>query len=481
MALLPDLGVSAYSSDFLQDGDHISAVPPELLANILQLAQLPGEPDDEDEEGEEEPVTALIPVEVAASHVSVYWRNVALSTRLLWRHINISPKDTVEKLRVYLSRSGQSLLHVRLDLVPRPREISVLTEQIDLVFEHLDRWGRFTIHSNIETSEIPIVSRLYDTLAPSLEHLSLCINDVDSENLKSIRRADFEQILTKGCPRLNVLRLRGLSMHFFRPPLTNITTLYLEQTRGLFIGYERFKHLLTASPALANLSIHDTIIDEWEEAWPHNSVSCIHVPNLVSLRISIPGTLQHIFSDILISIDAPRLESLVLKEVGEVHLDRFFRLPDVERKFPALRALTFYEFDYQSVERLAMMCAALPSITDFTCLHTTAYAPKILDMMAGPAPVAIGGSPTSHPWPNLQTLAMILDVEDLKLAREAMERRQSIGCPLQLLRIPPRVFEEMDEDDEDILEWLQDNMTVEVLGPERWPPGSDYDPDDNWF
>ncbi|KAJ6488093.1 hypothetical protein DFH09DRAFT_1003974 [Mycena vulgaris] len=459
----------------LPQTDHISAVPPELLASILQLAQQPAEPDEEEEE-------LVIPVEVAASHVSVYWRNVALNTRLLWRHINISQTETVEKLRVYLSRSGQAPLHVRLDLNPVPREIAALTEKVDLVFSQLDRWGRFTIHSNIETSEIPIISRLYDALAPSLEQLSLCINDVDSENLKSLRRADFEQILTKGCPRLNILRLRGLSMHFFRPPLTSITTLYLEQTRGLFIGYERFTHLLTASPALAHLSIHDTIIDEGEDTWPPNSVDCIPLPNLVSLRLSIPGTLQHIFSDILISICAPRLESLVLKEVSEIHLDKFFRLPGVSLKFPALRSLTFCDFDYQSVKRLGMMCAALPTITDFTCIHTTAYAPNILLMMAAP-PVCIAGSPMSAPWPNLERLTTILDTNDLELARDAMERRQSIGCPLRLLRVSSDIFEDMDEEDDEHWEWLQDNMTVErFLAVDRWPPGSvDFDPDDTLF
>ncbi|KAJ7696466.1 hypothetical protein B0H17DRAFT_1053334 [Mycena rosella] len=462
--------------------DHISAIPPELLASIFQLAQ----DDSLEDESSEEPVVTHPPVEVVASHVSIYWRNVALSTRLLWRHIDINQRETVEKLRIYLSRSGLTPLHVRLDLnlIKNPLDIAALAEKVDLVFSHLARLGRLSIHSNIETVDLPVVSRLYDALAPSLEHLCLCINDVDSENLKAIRRTDFEQILTKGCPRLTVLRLRGLSMHFFRPPLANITTLYLEQTRGLFIGYQRFTHLLTASPALAHLSIHDTIIDEWEEAWPANSVSCIPVPNLVSLRISIPGTLQHVFSGILISIHAPRLASLVLKEAGEVHLDRFFQLPDAALKFPALRALTFCDFDYQSVERLAMMCAAFPGVTEFTCLHSTAYAPRILHMMAeyAPAPGAVGA--VAPPWPHLETFTTTLDIADLELVREAMECRQRIGCPLRLLRVSASTFEYMDDDEEEDedLDWLQDNMTVETfLETDRWPPGSDYDPDDILF
>ncbi|KAJ7781905.1 hypothetical protein DFH07DRAFT_390644 [Mycena maculata] len=465
------------------DENYISAIPPELLGRIFQLAQPTARPESEDkcEEPDRIPPPG-IPVEVVASHVSGYWRKVALGMGPLWREINIRHDVTMEKLRTYLARSGNALLHIRLDLIQGPWDIAVLTETVDLLFSHILRWGRLTIHSTIETSDMPVVSRLYDVSAPQLEHLGLCIDDVDAKNLKSVRRADFEQILTKGCPRLSVLRLRGLSMHFFRPPLTNITTLHLEQTRGLFMGYTRFKHMLTASPALAHLSIHDTIIDEWEEEWPVDSVSCISVPSLISLRISIPGTLQHIFSDVLISISAPRLESLVLKQVAEVHLDRFFHLPGVSVKFPSLRSLTFYDFDYRSGERLAKMCTAFPSITEFTCIHTPAYPPRILEMMAGRS-IAPLGAPTVDPWPTLRTLTTNIDADDLELLRLVVERRRDIGHPLRFLRVHEGMFEyTMDEEDEETLAWLEDNMTVErFLNVGRWPPGSDYDPDDTFF
>jgi hypothetical protein len=427
-----------------QIGGYVSNIPPELLASIFQIARQPA---DEDEDQQ-------VPVEIVVSHVNVYWRNVALTTRVLWRHINIGQKESLNKLRAYLVRSAPlTPLHLRLDL---KWEIPALPEKLDLVFEQFDRWERFIIHSNMEKSEIPVVSRLYDVSAPLLEHLGLCIDDIDSENLKAVRRADFEQILTHGCPRLTVLRLRGLSMHFFRPPLTNITTLYLEQTRGLFIGYDRFKHLVTAAPALAHLSIADTIIDEAEDSWPLDSVSCIPLPNLVSLRLSIPGTLQHIFSDILISISAPQLKSLVLKEVGQTHLDRFLAFPGVSNKFPSLRSLMFYDFDYQSVERLALMCAALPSIREFTCIHTTTYPATILVLMTGQSTASVTGSPTGDPWPDLHTLSTNFDLDDLELIKIAVERRQSIGRPLRLLRICGILTEETDEEDEEILEWLEE-------------------------
>ncbi|KAJ7251334.1 hypothetical protein C8J57DRAFT_672813 [Mycena rebaudengoi] len=473
MAACADMRMPSGSGVLSQDENcgNISSIPPELLATMIKLAQESSRSEDEDSDGG----INQLPVEVAASHVSVYWRNVALSSRLLWCHIDVRPGESLGKLREYLARSGQCLLTVLLDLTRRPSEPN-LAAKLDLLFLHLSRWRRVTIHSSQETSDIPVVSRLYDVFAPSLEHLCLCINDMDSENLKSIRRAAFEQILTQGCPRLSVLRLRGLSMHFFRPPLTNITTLYLEQTRGLFIGFHRFSNLLTASPSLAHLSIHDSIIDDMVETWPFDCH--IATPNLVSLRISLPGV-RPMFSEILMSLIAPKLQSLVLKEVGEAHLDRFFAVPDCASKFPALRSLTFFDFDYQSDTRIAKLCIALPSITEFTCIHSTAYPPKILRMMAGKVnslPRLLGD--LGVPWPQLHTFTTTLDIDDLELVREAMEQRQRIGCPLQRLRLSS-VLDELDEDDEDDLEWLQGNMRVErFTSIDRWPPGSEYDPDD---
>ncbi|KAF7370430.1 F-box domain-containing protein [Mycena sanguinolenta] len=483
MSVVLPLNLEAPCSSGLQTRDYVSHIPAELLSTIFHFAQCPSAVDDRRSEEEDEDFARRCAlhsqVAVLVSHVSGYWRAVALATCTLWRHIDIGRNESVEKIRAYLARSGPSTtLRFRLDL---RWEIPALTEIVDLVFEHLDRWERFTIHSNIETMDIPVVSRLYDASAPALEQLGLCIHDIDSENLKRVRRADFEQILTRGCPRLTVVRLRGLSMHFFRPPLTSITTLYLEQTRGLFIGFECFKHLLTAAPALAHLSIHDAILDE-HDFWPTDSVDSIPLPSLISLRIAIPGLVQHIFSDILISISAPKLQSLVLKDLGEFYLDRFLQLPGASSKFPALRALTFCDFDYQSHERLALMCAALPSITDFTCIHTTTDAPTLLFLMAGQSKASVAGSPTDDPWQRLRTFSTNLDVDDLELLRTAVERRQRIGFPLRVLRISGIDEEDIGEEEEETWKWLGEELTVDRFEAlERWPPGSDFDPDDTLF
>ncbi|KAJ7625494.1 hypothetical protein FB45DRAFT_67261 [Roridomyces roridus] len=80
--------------------DNISNIPPELLGRIFQLAQ-PSDPEpDEDEYGDPPPSGRPVgnPVEVVASHVSVYWRNVALGLGALWRDIIIQKDETAGKV-----------------------------------------------------------------------------------------------------------------------------------------------------------------------------------------------------------------------------------------------------------------------------------------------------------------------------------------------------------------------------------------------
>ncbi|KAJ6514944.1 hypothetical protein C8R47DRAFT_1313345 [Mycena vitilis] len=223
------------------------------------------------------------------------------------------------------------------------------------------------------------------------------------------------------------------------------------------------------TPALAHTSIHDTIIDELVESWP--PVERLPLPNLVSVRSSFPGTLQHVFSDILISISAPRLESLVLKEVGLTHLDRkFFELPGASTKFPFLRSLTFCDFDYQS--------ATSPT----PILFVSTRGAVNFRLMAGESGVSVPGSANGDPWPDLHTFNTNLDIDDLELARIAVERRKMIGYPLRALQISGVDEFNLDDESEEILDWLEDNLTVERFSTvERWPPGSDYDPDDTLF
>ncbi|KAF7308953.1 F-box domain-containing protein [Mycena kentingensis (nom. inval.)] len=463
--------------------DYTLRVPPELLARIFQFAQrLEAPPDAADDSDSDEP-SGNLPLEILVSHVSSYWRQTALGTALLWRNISISQTGSLAKLHAYLARSGpQTPLHFQVDLTQRQlgdvcaQELATMREKLDLVFERRERWQRLTIRADQERAELPLVGRLYDCPAPALERLVLCVEDIDRDSLTQaqVRREETQQILMQGTPQLKSLRLRGLSTHFFRPSLTTVTTLYIEQTRGLLLGFERFRELLQSAPQLAHLSVHDTIIDDEEEEWPFDVLSSIPTPQLTCLRLALLGTAQPLESGILLAVQAPLLTSLVVKNPTLDGLAPFSLFPSANTKFPALRSLALVDFDYNSADRLRPLAEALPNIVEFTRLHTTLETPAVLDMLAGNwISVALRKRYIGEGvelWPALHTVNTTMD---------------RVGCPLRVVRLPPSVFEEAedDEDDAETIRWLRENLEVlaSFVQMERWPPGEEHDPEDNLF
>ncbi|KAF7308343.1 F-box domain-containing protein [Mycena chlorophos] len=488
-----------------EEGTFVDRLPSELLLTIFLLVQLSDDDkteDQNDEDSDSGGETPSLPAEVLVSHVSRYWRATALGAATLWRTMRISVESPFDKLQAYVARSGALVpLHFQVDLrhsAGAKHDINVETTRmkLDMVFAERERWQRMRIHTHRECADFPLFTRLYELgAAPLLERLVLCVDDVDANSLATahLRSDDLEQILTSGCPKLRVLRLRGLSTHFFRPSLKTVTTLYIEQTRGLFLGFAGFRGLLTSAPQLTHLSVHDTLVDDTEEEWPLHIpavFSSIPMPRLTSLRLALLGSGQPLESGILLALSAPRLAALVVKNPTYAGLTPFATSPGSASKYPLLRSLTFCEYDYNSAERLRPLAEALPGVTHFTRLTSSYSEPSVLLMLAG-AWVDIGHRKTmagdsdsgSELWVELHTINTTLDICDLPLLRRAVERRIRVGFPLRVVRLPQAVFDEADEEDEEDMVYLRENLQVfePLRAMERWPPGEEHDPEDNLF
>jgi hypothetical protein len=449
----------------------ISSIPNEILSMIFKIGQAifrSNLQDDDDSEPEEhEP-----PFEVLVSHVSTHWRDVAINTHLLWRFIDISPGRSMAGVASYIARSNGCPLDVRLDLsqsVWNPK--GVATEVLDMIISHLGRWHRFSVQSDREGADNPMLARLSDLSAPLLQHLSLCVDDLehpDSTSDDNLR----PQIFSGGAPNLSFVRLRGLGMHFFRPPLVAVTTLHLDQTKTLPIRYTLFRELLTASPFLTNLSIYGDIIGS--DSWTSIESSAIEMPALRSLRIC--GLSGFVYCGILLGITAPRLESLVLKDVQEHDLDLFWTSSQMS-KFPLLHSLTFCDFEF-SEYTYRNMFRAFTAITKFTSLYSSVNTPMVLRLL-GASTVNPNSSVLELPWPNLETLTLLLNLDDEPLVDDVVETRIIAGHPLIKLRLGSSY-------DLSLMHrfpWLRERVQVERFRRlDLWPDGLDYpDLDDVLF
>lgn len=452
----------------------ICTLPPEVLSRIFQLGQ---STDTEerviDDEDSSEPLSAYPPFELLVSHVSLHFRNVALGTHRLWDRITTGRGLANGELKTYLERSNGCLLGVRIDLLRMHIPDPLAMAKVDMITLHTSRYQRLAINSVCETQSHPVLRRFCDLSTPRLRHLSVSVDEVEN-----ITAADAE-ILKRDIPGLLFVRMGGLALHFFRPPLHNVETLHLDQTVALPMLFDTFRIIVTTPSRLRNLSIYGEMLEP-QTNWTSIGTAPISLPHLQSLRIC--GISGAIYSGILLGISAPALETLTLKDLKERDLVPFLSLEapirdaaSTKARFPVLSSLTLLDPEVSSDVYIELF-RVFPGITSFVLACQTS-APTVLQLLSGPL---LTGPNT--PWLRLQTLALLVNIEvveglTVKVARE----RKKAGCPLTKLRLG--IAGPLSE----LLQyaWLKENVELETfVEVDQWPMADsayDVDPDDTLF
>jgi F-box-like len=428
----------------------ICSLPPEILSWIFELGQAIeiSEVDDFDTDG-----VSLSSFEVLISQICSHFRTVALDTHKLWRSFDISRLQSLESFTTYISRSGGCGLRVRLDFDGQAPSTAELVK-LDAILPYSGRYNRLIIDTVDEPMDNPIIRHFRDREAPMLEYLSISVEEVEGTT------AANTGVFLGGAEKLSFVRLRGLAIPLFRPPLNSVTTLHLEQTSPLPIQFTTFLQILTASPCLIHLSVYGDIVGSL--TWP-GTLHPINLPNLRSLRIC--GISGMIYSGLLLGINAACLDSLVLKDAQEFDLDIFWASPDVF-KFPQLHHLTFCDFEFSSHAYIDVF-RAFPMITKFTVSYSPTT-PMILSLLAQPTEVDI-------PWPNLHTLTFLLNIYDDDLMKNVVRNREAAGCPLVKLQLGTSLHPSALRQ----YSWLQENVLLEKIEKlENWP-ATDFHADED--
>ncbi|TFK44247.1 hypothetical protein BDQ12DRAFT_672646 [Crucibulum laeve] len=453
----------------LNETVRVCGIIPEILSTIFEFAKSMVEWDFDDAQSyyEGDDTASGIPFELVISHTCSHFRNVAIGTHRLWTSIRITPGTRLESVAAYIARSGSCLLDMRIDLsgcVHTPGGLTM--KMIDMILPEAYRWKRLEIASSREGEDTPLIKRLCDREVPALEHLSICVDEIESADRSIVDGSSTQpHIFTRGAPKLSFVRLRGVGMHFFRPPLTSVITLHLDQTRPISMPYPRLREILTASPRLEYLSIYGDIIEQ--DSWAGEQ-SPVDLPALKSLRIC--GVGGKVYSGLLLAINAPLLESLILKAVLEHDIDRFLESADVTR-FPRMQALTFCDFDLSSFAYKNIF-RAFPAITTFTSFYSYANTSTVSKLLVQD-PEDVPSPDTRVPWPKLHTLTFLFDLNDEDCLEDVVERRKVSGFPLGRLRLGTTYQEAFLElcDESNIREQV---VMESFSNLDRWPPNRDY-------
>ncbi|KIY43845.1 hypothetical protein FISHEDRAFT_52300 [Fistulina hepatica ATCC 64428] len=380
----------------------IEEIPEEMLAQIFVVGQTLIDTE-HILDAEETSNDTTLPFELLVSHVTRHWRRVAVTTATLWRCIDTERNANL--VRIYMARSSKGPLYLR---VAGNTQVALLRT---ILFDK-DRWQRLTLVG----PEPVVLSSLERLNVPNLCALSIHADNVD--DLPAFREAN-SRILTQGSPNLRFLRLRGFAVHFIRPCLTTVTTLHIDQTMQIPITSRFFCDMVSSFPSLENLSLYGDI--NRSHPWP----AVCRMSALKRLRICCVA--GHSYGRLLTAIEAPNLESLVLKDVQEHDLDELW-MSDVDSRFVCLRSLTVIGFDF-SLRNSSAVCAAFPHMTHFTSIWSSSERPRLLTALQ------------SHPefWPELNVLAFTYEEqeeeEEFNFLQDILSLRHIAGRPLLELRL----------------------------------------------
>ncbi|EDR03714.1 uncharacterized protein LACBIDRAFT_331225 [Laccaria bicolor S238N-H82] len=230
--------------------------------------------------------------------------------------------------------------------------------------------------------------------------------------------ADHDVLALRDTPMLTDVRLRGMGLHYFRVPLTNVTELHLAPV-GFPLSYAAFCTIIqSCSASLITLVVYDALVF---------NLAPSHVYDMPFLRrIHIYGTMIPI-SELLLSISAPDLEEisiapytrgdLVLLEEDIMH-KRSPRFPKLKSLTLTLRS-TFTEM-IESVFDRAEFCfpgintLVLPSFDWSLMLQclTNSVVPR---------------------WPQLDGVALRALDDDFDVLHQFILDRQDAGAPIRTL------------------------------------------------
>ena len=251
-----------------------------------------------------------LPEEVVLSHVCSQWRKISINLPTLWTAFkfdsNRSTSAPVEKLQEYLWRSGTQLLELYFNISASDYDgdpdnyegfIAVL-ELVKNTTAYAHRWRRFTLFIDEHFEMDGIWDNIRNIHAPNLEYFAMSPILVD-------------QVFIGGAPKLSIFRLDAENYLHFLPPLSNISTLTIQQSPEMSkFSFQFFRSILTI-PTLTNLSIESAMNFGTVSIGNAETLLRVVTPALKTLRIMLGQEILGILS----FLDAPFLETLVLRNL----------------------------------------------------------------------------------------------------------------------------------------------------------------------
>ncbi|KAF8911497.1 hypothetical protein CPB84DRAFT_921431 [Gymnopilus junonius] len=431
--------------------NYIATLPPELLAHTFSLS-LPSRR-----------FPTQVPFEVTLSHVSEFWRDVALNTPNLWTKINIYSPRSSGLITEYLRRSGQRLL-LDIDIDTYTFEKSTATmlkKQISLaealskeLAPQVSRIRNLSFFCYFKITPTVVLSGFPQSSALCLQRFVVKYDSPTHPASSNVPQAGRVPIFENGSPHLSFLETDLPDVLPSTSSLRNLTTLCLHSLdESSQHTYASFVEVLTAPHSLLYLSVQGTIK---LNSWPmHQGGPTFELSKLKALRLLDDGLMA---AKMLLSMCAPDMESLWL-DFRTREFTSFFDSPQMTMavglsKFRALKYLTIPNDNFRALESFAK---AFPTITHLHLPHPVFWQADQLQKAL-----------KTH-WAFVHTIVISMTresrLESLYSAlNEILPHRRRTGHPIQTLLIDKDLFGTMARNAPKIIK----QVNAEAVSPQNY-------------
>lgn len=341
----------------------ISILPVEVLGMIFKevvaepSARVEYHPSPFEPDKPEWPITRP---ELLISHVSKYWRAVAIGMPSLWTHIHLYVKQSVDLVDLYLTRSrGLPLVvafrqHFVCGVYPRQAHAADYPRITATILNHMHICRRLEIRTNVPVPE------LLDGLGRSHAHL---LEEIVLHHPRSLREPTFA---ASSFPMLTHLELGELISVSTTMSTKRLTSLTLAGLPAFGIPAATFLDLLSGLQSLSSLALIDEVVDFHRS----HTTDVVEIPSLRSLMLKPGPDISRIYlTRVVETIITPALEELVLDFTNvssprEIQL--FLRyLKREEPRFLSLRHITI-DSPFEGFDIASALAHTAPNIEDLS-------------------------------------------------------------------------------------------------------------------
>ena len=332
--------------------------------------------------------------EVILSHVSHYWREVALSTPHIWQNVTLSPQNPShrEMLESYLERSGALPFNLKLSTHGNMTSdaYTSITPLAEVIARSALRLGQFHVEWSFPQQYLhELLALLHPLSAPLLQ--DICIIGHSPAVVEEGSRAN--RLFSGGVPSLRSLTLKRSSFISCTPTVTSVTKLQFYE-HAIFSDslIASFCRTLAALPLLEHLEISAGFVV------PDNTI--FELPSLthLGLRPTIDGELPSFIRSII----ASKLKKLVLESIMSYDLD--FLATCAQGVYQGVSSLTLAQgFGHSfTLSTWSIIVNAFPNVDEFIF----SFCDDNHDFVTALKEETSEDGPSTFAWPKLRSLTI---------------------------------------------------------------------------